>query len=117
VITTITIGPGYLTAAFDGTHLWVAQDDHHLAKLDLTTNTIIDTVTVTVGTNPTTMAYDGTHLWVVNNGSNNVTKIDPLTDTVLTTIAVGTTPTGIAYDDTNIWVANRADNTVTKLLR
>lgn len=55
------------------------------------------------------------HVWAPNSGTNTVSKIDPVGDTVLATYTVGNTPRGICYDGVNFWVANDADNTVTKI--
>jgi len=52
------------------------------------------------------VAYDGTNIYVTNYGSNNVSVIDPATNTVTATITVGTDPNGVAYDGTNIYVTN-----------
>src|SRR3989344_7889753 len=41
--------------------------------------------TITVGTNPYGVSFDGTHVWVGNNNSNNVSKININTNTVVAT--------------------------------
>src|SRR4029077_9341679 len=68
-----------------------------------------------VGTTPKGIAFDGTSLWVANSGSNNVTKLDPATGSVLHTTPVGTSPSALAFDGTRIWVANSGSNTVTRV--
>jgi YVTN family beta-propeller protein len=70
------------------------------------------TATIDVGAGPNGVAYDGTNIYVTNSGSNNVSVIDPATNTVTDTVDVGAYPTGVAYDGTNIYVANSAGNDV-----
>jgi YVTN family beta-propeller protein len=67
---------------------------------------------INVGTDPLSMVSDGANMWVSNNGSNNVSKVQQSTGTVLATVTVGKQPEGLAYDGTNIWVANYGSNTV-----
>ena len=71
--------------------------------------------TVTVGTGPRGVAFDGSALWITNSGSNNVSKINPTTNTVIATVTVGTGPVAVAFDGTNIWVANNGSNNVSKI--
>jgi len=98
---------GYTTAA-RLTNPQLAQNrwDQDLAK----------PATVAVGTNPQDVAFDGTTIWVTNQNSNNVTRINAATGTVVgTPITVGATPNGVAFDGTNMWVANQNSNNVTKV--
>ena len=68
--------------------------------------------TITGGSSPNGVAYDGTNIYVTNSTSNNVSVIDPATNTVTDTIDVGTNPNGVAYDGTNIYVTNFNSNNV-----
>ena len=72
--------------------------------------------TVPVGINPAvvTVTPDGTRAYVANQGSNDVTVINTVTNTVVTTIPVGTQATGVVVtpDGTLAYVTNSADNTV-----
>jgi YVTN family beta-propeller protein len=71
--------------------------------------------TVPVGAAPSGVAFDGTSIWVTNQISNNVSKVDPLTNTVVATVFVGSGPQGVAFDGTSIWVANSGSNNVSKI--
>ncbi len=71
--------------------------------------------TVAVGTRPLGIAYGGSYIWVSNYDSNTVSKIDPLTNTVVATIGVGAAPWGIAYGGSYIWVADSGSNSVSKI--
>jgi len=68
-----------------------------------------------VGTFPAGVAFDGADIWVANANSNNVTKLQASTGTVLGTYSVGSSPGEIAFDGANIWVVNTGSNNVTKL--
>ena len=54
-------------------------------------------------------------MYVANAGSNNVSVVNPATNTVTATIPAGPGPTGIAFDPDNgfMYVANQLGNTVT----
>ena len=71
--------------------------------------------TIPVGSGPRGVAYDGTNIYIANYTSNNVSVVDPATNTVTTTIGVGNQPYGVAYDGTNIWVTNESSNSLSKL--
>jgi YVTN family beta-propeller protein len=73
------------------------------------------TTTVNVGNAPRGVAFDGTSLWVTNSNSNNVSKINPITNTVIATVPVGSAPSGMAFDGTSIWVANNGSVNVSKI--
>ena len=49
---------------------------------------------------------------MVNGGSNTVTKINTVTNTVTTTIKVGTNPSGIAFDGKYAYVTNKGSDSV-----
>jgi YVTN family beta-propeller protein len=72
-------------------------------------------VRVPVGNSPTSAAFDGSHMWVVNAASNNVSKIDITTNTVVATTTVGTNPVDIAFDGTYMWVVNQSFGNVSKI--
>ena len=76
------------------------------------------TATVNVGDGPVGVAFDGTYIWVANTVSGSVSKIDPVTGTVIgTPIGVGAGPFGVAFDGTNIWVTNYGSGSVSKIDR
>ncbi|MCU1394154.1 MAG: hypothetical protein JWM34_2582 [Ilumatobacteraceae bacterium] len=71
--------------------------------------------TINTGSAPAGVAFDGTDIWVVNNGGDSVTKIDPVTDTVIVTLPVTSSPYSIAFDGTFIWVSIGSNGTVDKI--
>lgn len=58
------------------------------------------------GEDPRDLVFDGTHLWVANRGSNDLSRIDPVTgDGVLVTLPGGVEgPESITFDGARIWV-------------
>ena len=98
--------------AFDGTNMWVVNDDDgSVTKLSPTGATL---GTFTVGIDPEgdrvrRHEHVGRRL-----DSNNVTELSPA-GAPLGTFAVGDSPVGIAFDGTNMWVANYDGNDVTEL--
>ena len=109
---TATVDVGQSTGVvFDGTNIWVATST--VAKVDPTTNTVIERVSGFVG-QPVGLAYDGTNIWATVTDSHGIWKIDPTTNRVTATIPVdsdtppfnSSAPYGVAYDGSNIWVTN-----------
>jgi YVTN family beta-propeller protein len=54
-------------------------------------------------------------MWVANSGSNNVSKIDTATNTVIATVGVGMNPRALAFDGVYMWVANHVSNNVSRI--
>lgn len=117
------VGPGgeielghYPTAVtYDGTNIWVTTKgaDGGLHKLNGTTGELL--ATYEVGMSSADVLYDGTNIWVVNQGDNNVVKVNPGDGSIIGTYPVGEYPSAIEYDGENIWVANQKGGTLTKL--
>ena len=70
--------------------------------------------TFTGGPSPFGVAYDGTYIWVTNNGSNTVSRFNPVTG-IRDDFTVGGNPQGVAYDGTSIWVVNNGSNFISKV--
>ena len=72
------------------------RDNNNVSVIDLSTRTVVDTVSV--GTDPTGVAItpDGSRVYVVNSGSNAVSVIDTATLVVTDTILVGLNPSDIS---------------------
>jgi hypothetical protein len=108
---TFTVGEEPTAIAFDGTNMWVVDEDNVVIEVSPSGTTL---GTFPVGNDPEGIAFDGTNMWVVNSNDNTVTELSP-SGTTLGPYAVGGGPQGIAFDGMNMWVANYYDNTVTKL--
>jgi len=61
------------------------------------------------------VAFDGTNIWVAVTSPTEVSKIDPVSNTVTATVTGLNGPQGLAFDGTNIWVTNNASGTVSKI--
>jgi hypothetical protein len=113
-----SVGSEPVLAAFDGTHMWVANwgaglDSGSLTELNASDGSFVRNVTV--GNNPYGICFDGINIWAANYADNTVSEVRASDGTVVATIPVGTTPVGVTFDGANIWVANSASNNVTKL--
>jgi len=64
------------------------------------------------GAIPVALMPCGNDVYVANYATNNVSVINPVTNTVSTTIAVGANPFGLACDGATLYVANYGGNSV-----
>lgn len=89
--------------AWDGTNLWVADDNTDLIYEITTAGSVISTIAAPCGV-PKGLAFDGTNLWPVCAGQNLIYEMTP-TGSIISTIP---TPAGavrgITWDGTNLWV-------------
>ena len=95
----------------------VNQLSNNVSIIDITTETVINTITL--GTNPAIAAYvpATSLLYVTNQGSDNVSVVDmtnPLSAFITATITVGTTPFTIDFNSVNnqLYVTNCFDSNV-----
>ena len=126
VIATVPVGsaPTSVATTYNGTFAFVAnQGSNTVTVVNTYDNTFYKTIDV--GAQPTGIVQATTAtqtspgnwtraVYVTNSGSNTVSVIETLTDTVAGTIPVGGNPTGVAVspDGTRVYVANKASNTV-----
>ena len=72
---------------------------------------------IQVGNEPNSAAINpnGTQVYITNRGSNSVSVIDPMTDTVIKTITVGIGPVGVAFnqDGSKAYIANSLGEALT----
>lgn len=116
VLGTYPIGNAPIALAFDGSNIWVAnQDDDTVTKLSVSTGVESPGSPYNVGDGPVALSFDGANIWVANKHSANVMKLNVSTGAVLGTYPVGYNPEGMLFDGANIWVANASDNNVMKL--
>jgi len=103
----------------DGTYLWVTCDDSGspdpVYRITISDGTI--TGPITVGASPQSIVYANGFIYVANITTDNISKIDPATATVISTIALaaGASPWGMCYDGTHVWIANSANDTMSLL--
>jgi YVTN family beta-propeller protein len=72
---------------------------------------------IAVGRSPFAIATGNGCVWVANAADDTVSRIDPLTDTVVASIPVGLLPIGIAVTPGAVWIANHHGNPATSVSR
>jgi hypothetical protein len=102
-----SLGVFPLDIAFDGQRIWTANEGAPGSVSSVTLSPSGMTVsTLTAGfTQPRGITYDGTNIWVADYGDNQLKKLDP-TGNILLSAPVGAGPLYPAFDGTNIWVPN-----------
>ena len=110
-----TVGQQPVALAFDGSNIWVAnQDSDTVTKLRVRDGKPLGVFAV--GNGPSALAFDGSAIWVANELADTLMKLDVDTGSVLVTLpAGGESPVALAFDGTYIWVANRDSDNVHKV--
>jgi DNA-binding beta-propeller fold protein YncE len=107
-----TLGDYPYSIAFDGTHLWTANDGS-VSIITLQATTPYPVSTVTTGfIGPYGILYDGKHIWVTDFGAGTLLQLDS-SGNILQTVTVGAGPQVPGFDGTNIWVPNALGNSIT----
>jgi hypothetical protein len=105
------VGELPLGMAFDGTHVWTANNTSSVSIIDPTSPYTVTTVS-TGFVSPAGIVFDGAHIWVTDNEANALYKLSP-TGAIQQTVTTGVFPEYPAFDGTNIWVPNYTDSTIT----
>jgi DNA-binding beta-propeller fold protein YncE len=114
VVTTAAsnLGDNPATIAFDGTHVWTANNNASVSIITPQATTPYPVTTVTTGfVDPAGMLYDGAHIWVTDIAANTLLKLDPA-GAILQTVTVGSGPGVPVFDGANIWVPNTGDDSI-----
>jgi len=108
------VGAGAEFSAFDGTHVWVAnQFSDTVSKVNISNGSVAANYPVTG--NPLGIAYDGRRIWVSRYAANEVVAMDPFTGQITATIKTEKGPGFLLYSGNSIWVANRLSSSVQKI--
>jgi YVTN family beta-propeller protein len=108
------VGSGAEFSAFDGTHVWVAnQFSNTVSKLNISSGSVVGDYPLTG--NPLGIAYDGRSIWVSRFAANDVVALDPATGRVIVTVKTDKGPGFLLYSGNSIWVANRLASSVQKI--
>jgi hypothetical protein len=98
---------------FDGTYLWMAEDDTKLIyKIDPAIGEVIASIPTPGVSNTQGLAWDGTHLW---HGEYNgmIYQIDPSSGAVLYSfMSPSSRPCGLTWDGTYLWTSSYSDNMI-----
>jgi hypothetical protein len=99
--------------AFDGTHVWTANNGGSVSIITPQATLPYPVTTVTTGfAAPWGILYDGAHIWVTDRSAGTLLKLDA-SGNILQTVPVGSAPLSPAFDGTNIWVPNLNDSSIT----
>ncbi len=114
-LTNTPVGTSPVGVLFDGTHIWVANENSNdVYKILAATGAVLQVYPA--GHGAQYLAYDPVrgNVWITNPGDGTVTVINT-TSGNLVTYPSGNSPDGIAFDGTHMWVANYTPATVTKI--
>jgi hypothetical protein len=109
IVSTIpTPGPSPKGLAWDGSHLWVADDSTDtIYRINPADGRIVSTIP-SPGGRPWGIAWDGSHIWVAENEKKSLFKLNPATGEIVHTIAaeypsIELRP--LAWDGKSLWSA------------
>jgi hypothetical protein len=97
--------------AYDGSHLWTANESGSVTRIDAIVTPIVDTFTSGFGS-PQGILFDGANIWVTDKGDHTLKKLDS-DGNILTSIPVGQSPHYPVFDGMNIWAPNTDSNSIT----
>jgi len=109
----VVVAVPLVLARTGGGHGLPGIDTDSVGMIDLESDRISGQVRV--GTRPGAIVAGLGAVWVTNEEAGTVSKIDPLTRSVLDTIEVGSDPVAIAIGEGAVWVANGGDGTVMRI--
>jgi YVTN family beta-propeller protein len=97
-----TLGDFSYGIAFDGTHIWTANQSGSVSII--TPQSPYTVTTVSTGFSSLYgILYDGKNIWVTDFNANTLLKLDSA-GAILQTVPVGTAPYWPVFDGANIWV-------------
>lgn len=100
VLGTFTVGFGPLGIAFDGTNIWIANNNSStVMKLKATDGVVLGTFNAPAS--PYGVAFDGSNIWVTGTPYMFEFQADGAL-----LLSVASNSTGVAFDGANIWVGN-----------
>jgi transglutaminase-like putative cysteine protease len=111
-----TPGPLPTGLAFDGQHLWLADDfTDKIYKIDPETGRILLSFD-SPGHHPEGLAWDGQYLWHIDSGEKLMYKLDPETGKALSILESNSpNPRDLAWDGEYIWIADFRSDTLLKV--
>jgi streptogramin lyase len=108
---------GELSIAVGAGSVWVLNQQGILARIDPTTNSIVNYITVSHGSYCAAFGFGA--VWVTNSENvdhqGSVQRIDPVSNRVVATIPVGPKPHFLAAGEGGVWTLNQGDGTVTQV--
>jgi hypothetical protein len=112
-VASINLGIFPLGIAFDGTHLWTANNGGSVSIITPQATIPYPVTTVSTGfIDLRGIVYDGAHIWVTDAEASALYKLSAA-GAILQTVTTGVFPEYPAFDGANIWVPNYTDSTIT----
>ena len=111
-----TPGPCPTGLAFDGKHLWLADDfTDKIYKIDPETGNVLSSFE-SPGHHPEGLAWDGQFLWHIDSGEKLMYKLDPETGRALSILESNSpNPRDLAWDGEYLWIADFRSDTLLKV--
>ena len=103
----VVLSGGPSGVAYDGRYFWTAQNASNRVYRETGEY-------VTVGSNPRGICFDGRYLWVANGNSDDVSVVDPVSQSLVTTLSAGVSPFWTVCTEDHVWVTNSGDGAVIK---
>ena len=105
----VPLGATPASIAFDGLHLWTANNGGSVTQVSLNP---LSSSTITTGfSQPAGILFDGSNIWVTDKGDSTLKKLNSNGD-ILLSLPVGSSPQHPVFDGTNIWVPNRSNDSI-----
>lgn len=92
-------GVGYAAVGFDGTDFWIARWASSRFTRISQAGEYLDSFDIPNLSGTRSLTWDGTHFWAANN-TTSLSRIDPLTRTVVATLTLPVTARYASYDAT-----------------
>ncbi|NJM92749.1 MAG: hypothetical protein HC861_09105 [Rhodospirillaceae bacterium] len=96
-------GGGSSSFAYDGSHLWVGNQDSNTVDKRGLDGSLVETYAVHSA--PTELLFDGAHVWVACR-DGTIVKLKARDGSELGSFQVGFRPGAMAFDGINVWVAS-----------
>jgi DNA-binding beta-propeller fold protein YncE len=110
----IYTGVGSFDLAIGEHAIWVISDEGLVTRIDRATHELIERIRV--GGVLSGVAVGHRYVWVTSAQQNELTRIDPMTNTVVgSPLAVNGGPFDVAIGDGAVWVTNNFNGSVTKI--
>jgi YVTN family beta-propeller protein len=112
----IRVGNGPSSIAVGDGAVWVANRfDGTISRIDPNPGEKVKPTAIPVGLDPRGITTGFDSVWVGLAGSNQVVRINPLTNAMTKQIGVGNAPGALAVSADAVWIVNTLDDTVSRI--
>ena len=115
--TVLSVGSNPVAMTKVGDFLFVgASGSNTVTKINMTSNSVVATISLSGANNISNLVYDGTNIWATSFGTARVYSINPSSNAVSATVlTVGSQPAANVIIGDFLFVASTGGNTVTKI--